>query len=342
MSLKRYLFYISENYSFEILRPLQSEIISRGDEVKWFISGNGVNLTNLKANEVVIDNVKELINYAPQACFIPGNMIPRFIPGLKVHVFHGLEWKKKGHFTIRECFDLYCTHGAACTGRFVELANKHQFFDVVETGWPKLDTLFTTKATKHFDNDKPNILYAPTFSPSLTSAPELFDELQNLINKDNYNWIIKFHPKMASEWVKKYHTLHFENLKIVAVDGINELLQWADILLSDTSSVIGEFSLLGKPVVTLNNSHPANNLIDISKASDLESSILNALSRNDQLTEAILDYAQQLHPYKDGQSSARILDTVDDILNNGKKNNKPLPLNLFRNLKQRVKLKFWW
>jgi len=342
MSSRRYLFYISQNYSFEILRPLQTEIINRGDEVKWFVSGNEVNQKNFKSDERIINNIKEIVSYSPQACFVPGNVIPSFIPGLKVQVFHGLEWKKKGHFVIRECFDLYCTHGSATTERFNDFANIHQFFDVVETGWPKLDTLFTTKAAKQFDNEKSNILYAPTFSPSLTSAPELFDELQTLINKDNYNWIIKFHPKMASEWVNKYHTLNFENLKIVSADGINELLQWADILISDTSSVIGEFSLLGKPVVTLNNSHPANNLIDISKASKLESAILSAFSNNAQLTEAIIDYAQQLHPYKDGQSSARILDAVDNILSNGKKNNKALPLNLFRNLKQRVKLKFWW
>ena len=128
MPQKRYLFYISQNYSFEILRPLQDEIRKRGDEVKWLATGNDVNLNNFYGNEAVLESINEAISYHPHASFVPGNIIPSFIPGLKVQVFHGLEWKKKGHFVIRDCFDLYCTHGAATTTRFEQLAEKHGWF----------------------------------------------------------------------------------------------------------------------------------------------------------------------------------------------------------------------
>jgi len=152
MTSTRYLFYIAHNYSFEILRPLQQVILAQGDEVKWLAVGKEVTLSYFQENESLLSSIDDARAYSPDASFAPGNEIPNFIPGLKVQVFHGLEWKKKGHFVIRDFFDLYCTHGPATTSRFNDLAKQHKFFDVVETGWPKLDYLFTTPAMPIKDN----------------------------------------------------------------------------------------------------------------------------------------------------------------------------------------------
>ena len=343
MSMKnnKYLFYISQNYSFEILRPLQQEIIKQGSKVAWFVAGDEVELNNFHAEEVVLNTVDDVIAFNPIASFVPGNIIPRFIPGIKVQVFHGLEWKKKGHFVIRDCFDLYCTHGKSTTTRFKELAEKHQFFDVKETGWPKLDNLFNTPKEQYFSNNKPTILFAPTFSPSLTSAPYLYEEITALVNEKKYNWLVKFHPKMDEKWVELYSQLSCDNLKIIASANINSLLQSADIMLSDTSSVIGEFALLGKPVISLNNSQPGNYLINITEAKALPRAVEAALSPTQTLIAAINRYATDLHPYNDGLSSLRILKAVEDIQSNGKQSLKPLPRNIIRNLKQRKKLNYW-
>jgi CDP-glycerol glycerophosphotransferase (TagB/SpsB family) len=343
MSMKKYkyLFYISQNYSFEILRPLQQEIIKQGSIVAWFIAGDDVEKNHFNANETVLNCVDDVIKFNPVASFIPGNVIPRFIPGIKVQVFHGLEWKKKGHFVIRDCFDLYCTHGIASTVRFQELAKKHQFFDVKETGWPKLDNLFNTPKEEYFSDKKPTILFAPTFSPSLTSAPYLYEQITTLVNENKYNWLVKFHPKMDEKWIKLYSQLSCDNLKIIESANINSLLQSADIMVSDTSSVIGEFALLGKPVISLNNSQPGNYLINITEAKELPHALEVALSPSAALISAINHYADELHPYNDGKSSLRILEAVEDIQSNGKQSQKPLPLNIIRNLKQRKQLNYW-
>jgi len=336
------LFYISQNYSFEILRPLQKEIISRGGEVRWLVIGNEVNMENFKKEEDVTTDINLARNFEPQVCYVPGNVIPNFIPGIKVQVFHGLEYKKKGHFVIRGYFDLYCTHGPATTEKFQQLAEQHGHFDVVETGWPKLDPLFSTAPYPHKSNAEKVILYAPTFSPSLTSAPELFEQIYTLSQQHpNWLWLIKFHPKMDKQWINRYLTLTADNVEIVQQADISSLLQCADIMISDTSSVIGEFALLNKPVITLNNSAPGDYLIDIQAADELPSAIETAFTPNDRLLTAIDTYAQSLHPYVDGQSSARILDAVEHMIEHGKSNDKPKPLNLFRNLKQRKSLNYW-
>jgi len=341
----RYLFYIAHNYSFEILRPLQKVILAQGDQVKWLAVGKEVTMSYFNDDESVLNSIDEARAYKPAASFAPGNEIPNFIPGLKVQVFHGLEWKKKGHFIIRDFFDLYCTHGPATTSRFNTLSQKHGFFDVVETGWPKLDYLFTTPAmplSKELKaENKKIILYAPTFSPALTSAPELFDEIKRLSEKLDHHWLIKFHPKMAKQWVEKYQTLAKDNVQIIETSSINQLLQTADIMVSDTSSVIGEFSLLNKATVSLNNKEPGDYLVNIQQAEQLESAIESALNPSKALKTAIKAYANDLHPYNDGNAAQRILSATEKILVEGKKSSKRKPLNLFRNLKQRKKLRYW-
>ena len=201
MSNYKFLFYIEQNYSFEILRPLQSVIHANGYSVAWIAVGDEVNTGLFHSEERVLDDIKSAIEYQPDACFVPGNIIPNFLSGLKVQVFHGLEWKKKGHFVIRGCFDLYCTHGPATTDRFNQLAAEHGYFDVVETGWPKLDPLFTTKPFELDVINKPVVLFAPTFSPKLTCAGALFEQIKDLVSKQDWLWLAKFHPKMDPELV---------------------------------------------------------------------------------------------------------------------------------------------
>ena len=343
--MNKYLFFVTQNYSFEILRPIQKQILARGDDVAWFLSGKEVNLKTLTADEKSLATIEDVISYNADANFVPGNKIPDFFPGIKVQVFHGLEWKKQGHFDIRGHFDLYCTHGPATTSRFNQLAAKYKYFQVRETGWSKLDTLFSA-SPYHWpkQTNKPIILFAPTFSPNLTSAPALIDEIKRLSEQYDWQWLVKFHPKMNKQWVKDYQQIENENLTVVDVNSVNGLLQVADILVSDTSSIIGEFSLLNKPCVTLNNSKPGNYLIDIDSKSQLEAAILQGLDKEQQdsdLLNNIKQYALDLHPFNDGMSSARILDATEELVTSGLAHLKPKPLNLFRKLKMRKKLGYW-
>jgi CDP-glycerol glycerophosphotransferase (TagB/SpsB family) len=341
--VKQYLFYIAHNYSFEILRPLQQEIRLRGDDVAWFVEGNEINSNYFQQHEKILNSIGQVVEYNPRAVFVPGNLVPDFIPGLKVQVFHGFEWKKKGHFRERGCFDLYCTQGPFFTDRFEQIRATHPHFTVIETGWPKTDTLFNALAYDWSSKrDVKTILYAPTFSPTLSSASALFDEISLLAKThQDWQWIIKFHPKMAKDLVLQYQGLSSENLHVIETAELSPVLQAADVIVSDTSSIITEFGLLNKPIVTFRNKEPEVHLLDISEEKNLFSAIEQALKAEPSLLEKINYNTSLMHPYFDGNSSARVLDATEKTIQSPPTDLKSKPSNWLRKLKMRKKLRYW-
>ena len=93
--------FISQNYSYAILRPLQREILARGGEVKWFFYGDEVNQNFLRSDESCLETIDDVISGNQTFHTFPG-IIPNFIPE-KVAVFHGLILKTKSK-RIRRSF----------------------------------------------------------------------------------------------------------------------------------------------------------------------------------------------------------------------------------------------
>ncbi|MGB7841733.1 MAG: CDP-glycerol glycerophosphotransferase, partial [Salinimicrobium sp.] len=178
----RFLIYISYSYAFPIGEPLEQEILRRGYEVKWFADEEETR-AKFSEEKQVLNNIKEAIAYQPHIVLSITNSIADFLPGLKVQVFHGFATSKrnfkKGHFRIRGFFDLYCTHGPSTTQPFLELQKEHKYFEVRETGWPKLDPLFPVWDEPR---EKPCILVASTFTKKLSLAynDELIKEISRL------------------------------------------------------------------------------------------------------------------------------------------------------------------
>jgi CDP-glycerol glycerophosphotransferase (TagB/SpsB family) len=327
---RRYLFFVELNYSFEILRPLQQAARTRGGEVAWFLNGPAPEY--LSKDECLLKTVSEVRAFAPDAVFVPGNEVPLSFPGLKVQVFHGLGIEKKGHFRIRGMFDLFCTFGPSTTLPFKRLAGKHGWFEVVETGWPKMDPLFATHAEVR-TGDVKTVLYAPTFSPALTSAPALAAEVARIVGERDWRWIVKFHPKMEERFSAPIRAIAAPNFEVVDEAGMLPLLHRADVMLTDTSSAAAEFMLAGKPVVTYRNRAPGPHLINIDHAGELEEALDVALQGEDPACHARRRYAEDMHPWSDGRSSERVLDAVENMLVKGRAGLGRKPLNLLRRFK---------
>jgi CDP-glycerol glycerophosphotransferase (TagB/SpsB family) len=341
--MKRYLFFVSHLYSFAIVRPLQKVIRERGDEVSWFLNRE-VYAQYLKKDEKRLKTIKEVMEYNPGAVFVASNIVPDFFPGIKVQLFHGFNAQKrdenKGHFRIRGFFDLYCAQGPSTTLPFKELAEQHGFFEVVETGWSKMDPLFDNSIQPE-KKRRPRILFTSTFTPSLSAAHKIFDKVKELSSKDKWEWIVTFHPKMDIEIVNKFKSIQNDNLVFIETDDILPLLKNTDVMLSDSSSVISEFMLQHKPVVTFRNRVPGPHLINVTEIDKIESALEKALKPPAKLRFSIKEYVEMIHPYYDGMSSARVLDATDNLVSRGLNHLKKKPLNFFRKLKIRKKFGYY-
>ena len=344
LTSKRYLFFISQDYSFPVLRPLQEAILSRGDEVKWFMYSSEINRAYLEKNELKLKTINEVIEYRPDAVFVPGNVVPSFISGLKVEVFHGLpstKATKSGqlyHFIIRGMFDLYCTQGSSSTEPFQLLADKYGYFRVKETGWCKLDPLFPLVKSKRKEK---SIFFASTFSPRFSKSEELYPLLLRMMKKYDFHWYVTLHPKMNKKVVDLYKSIDLKNVTFVESTNIIENFKYADIMLCDTSSIIYEFLTQKKPVITFQTQKDEPSLINVTQIEQLEETILKVLNDLTINQENIQTHLNEFHPYSDGESSQRVLDAVEEMLKGKKLPSKKKPLNIIRNLKLRKELGYW-
>lgn len=342
---KRYLFFISQDYSFPILRPLQKIILEQNNDIKWFLYGDEIHYDFLDKEDQRLYSIEDVIEYNPDAVFVPGNVVPSFIPGLKVTTLHGLpsnKFTKSGkqyHFIIRGMFDLYCTYGPNCTKTFEDLANKHKFFSVVETGWPKLDPLFPLQEKNK--KEKKSIFFASTFSPKYTKAKTLYPLILQMMKKYDYTWYITLHPIMDTEVVKLYKSINLENVQFVESTEVIKYFKKADLMLCDTSSIISEFLTQLKPVITFQTQKEEPYIINVKDIDKLENKVIEVMNNLDINKENIIKSVKEFHPYHDGKSSRRILKAVEKMLEGENMPQKKKPLNLIRNFKLRKALNYW-
>jgi len=340
--MRTFLIYISQPYSIPIGRPLQEEIERRGFEVKWFCDEQKTR-THFTSKETLLENVKEVLAFNPDVVLVATNAVPNFFPGIKVQVFHGFSVNKRnesrGHFNIRGFFDLYCTFGPSTTLPFLELQKKYKHFDVVETGWSKVDPLFPLEVKS--SEDKPTIIISSTFTSRLSLAkdPTVVTEIERLSKVGKWKFMVILHPNMEREIVEKFQALENNDLTFYDTFEIIPLLKEADVMLSDTTSAITEFILQKKPVVTVNNNKPANYMINITQASEIEEALNYALEKPDEIMKNIEAFISQTHPYRDGRSSQRVIDACLEFLEHKKPKRKPL--NLIRRYKIRKKLNYF-
>ncbi len=332
------LLYAERDYAFDILRPIQSIAMAEDRKARWFIV-DSASRELLRDGEVALNNVPDVIAFAPDVVFAPGDRVPSFFPGHKVQVFHGLNEDKRGNiYPERGLFDLYCTEGPTRTDMLLPLARQRGHFRVRETGWVKLDSILSFPESAETFH-RPQILYASTFTERLSSAVDLYAEIKRLSQSTVHQWLVTLHPKMATDVVQRYRNLANENLQFFETDKVIELLHRADIMVSDNSSILQEFLLLKKPVITYRNRAPGPHLINVLRAEDLQNAISNALAPDSARDSAISEYATNVTTWLDGASAKRVLAAADELIADGWIDRKPK--NFWRNFKMRRQLHYF-
>lgn len=316
--------FCENKYAIDILYPLYQEAIKDpANKVLWYVHQPKIPQFPLKNEVDFTHSMQDIYNFSPEAIFVPGNIVPYYLPGVKIQVFHGYAAEKKDHWVIRRYFDTYFTQGPYFTSHFSALSRKYKDFEVVETGWPKQDWIKTHLHA--FDSDREKllkehgkkqiVLYAPTFSPSLTSIQALKEELVRLVKNKSIVLLLKFHPLTKPEWVEAYKLLAAQEEHMVWVDDFNvtKYQLMADVMISDTSSTVYEFSLLNRPVITYRSIAKEIYWMNITEADQLLDAFEQVQHDEDSIKKRqwIVD---NYDPYLDGNVCRRMLDAAADYI----------------------------
>lgn len=322
--MSAYLLLASELYSLPVLRPVAAAAQAAGHRVGWLCAAPLA--ARLGPDDVRIADRAALAAFAADATFSTVHRIPPQLPGKQVQLFHGLNIDKRddggrGHFRIRDLFDLYCTHGPATTPRFAALAREHGDFAVAETGWPKLDPLFAPAAgrptLRAAAGGRPVVMVASTFTRSLSAAPALLSVLPDLIARGDRYWLLTLHPKCPPPLFNAYRALAGAHARFLESPDVVDMLRAADVLVCDTSSVIEECVLLDKPVVTLRTRRPQPYLLDVQAPEQVDAAIDAALARPAAQMQAAREYGARIHPSRDGHAAQRVVAATERLLEGG-------------------------
>lgn len=304
----------------------------RGYEIMWYIPPNFPTTVPFQKHRHT-SSIAVIRQFSPDIIFVPGNEVPWYLRGVKVQVFHGLAGEKKGHFRLRGFFDLYLTPGPFFTTRFKELAQKYCNFTVYETGWCKLDPYISNNTNlKELKKQwllktkaQSIILYAPTFSPSLTSASLLLERIKELGQDPQKLILVKFHDKICPQVAAGYENITKNNIIIIKDSDLTPYIALCDIMISDTSSAVYEAILFDKPVITFNSISPEINWVNICQADQLIKNVEDILTGTDKFKSRRKKVMKEYHPYFDGLSSSRMLDQVINYINtNGVPENRKI------------------
>ncbi|WP_321436068.1 CDP-glycerol glycerophosphotransferase family protein [uncultured Bacteroides sp.] len=321
----RIVLFCENKYAIDILLPLQEYSEKEGcNNVLWYIHQKKIPSFPLKDKVKWTNSIQEIYDFSPDAIFVPGNIVPYYLPGVKIQVFHGYAAEKKDHWIIRRYFDTYFTQGPYFTKNFLNLAAKYKDFEVVETGWTKQDWILANLHT--FDKEKEAllnrhkkekmVLYAPTFSPSLTSLPFLKEALLELVREKDILLLLKFHPLTKQEWIDEYKEFAAQNENIIWIEDFNvtKYQLMADVMISDTSSTVYEFLLLNKPVITFRTIAKDIYWYDIQ-----DTALLSDAFEKVQYDKSTIDkrhwIIENYDPHLDGLVCYRMLEAVKDYIN---------------------------
>ena len=269
--------------------------------------------------------------------------MPHFFPGVKVEVFHGFDAGKPRHIYIRGFFDLYCTTGAGDTQAFEANAREMRPLRGERDRLAEARPVHARARRRHAAAGA-----RPARDPVSLDVLAVVERGADSLRHDSRpvaQRTLALDRDAASEeraeTVANYRALEGEYLRFATEDNILDLFPQVDMMISDTSSALNEFLLTYKPVVTFKNRRPGPQLIDIDSPEKLLPSIERALARPPELMREMRDYADSIHPYRDGRSSERVLDAVDEFIAGGARNPRRKPRNWWRKLKIRQRIGYW-
>jgi hypothetical protein len=201
------------------------------------------------------------------------------------------------------------------------------------TGMSKLDTLFgefdrsAFMRSKGLDPTQKLILWAPTFNMELSGIPVLWSRIRELTSLGQV--VMKLHGTTDIFFKNHYRQLAAQTPGLFYVEEADgtPYMRAADLMISDVSSVVFEFTALNKPLVLVDNPHQRDyvnyneNDVEytmrqigarISHPEQLLPAVEHQLANPDMYAEQRQLCAQEMFAAHDGQNSTRIKQVILD------------------------------
>src|SRR3712207_7858573 len=91
----RIVLFCENKYAIDILQPLEDEARREGNnEVMWYVHAPKIPEFPLAGQVSWTHSIQEIYDFKPEAIFVPGNIVPYYLPGVKIQVFHGYADRK--------------------------------------------------------------------------------------------------------------------------------------------------------------------------------------------------------------------------------------------------------
>ncbi len=265
--MKRILFCASTPMSYAMFRPVHERLCSDPRlEISFTANHKARELyRSIGLHEVKI--VPKLLSYLQHydMCICPSFFYERKNADVRVQIFHGVSLKNRAVHRKSLGYDTLFLIGPYMKQKFMEtwgLQDDDPRFEMI--GMPKLDRLVDGSLNRReieeglqIDPNLPTVIYAPTRpTPTSSSLAMAGKEIITTIAEMNVNCVIKLHDRAYREWRSRspdwraiLKRLEKQNVRIIEDYDIVPYLYVSDLLVSDISSVVNEYTLLDRPIV---------------------------------------------------------------------------------------------
>lgn len=175
--------------------------------------------------------------------------------GFRHGAYHFKSFAKARYYNSFDCYFV--------TSKTEEkLAREHGITTAFAIGFPRLDPLFdgtidevkikAYKKSANIDPRKKTIIFTATWDKSGMSAIEQWiDKIHQLTSK--YNILVTVHPWMSKKYLRKLRSM--EGIFFIENPDLLPYLLISDVMVGDTSSILAEFCVLDKPIITFKTKH---------------------------------------------------------------------------------------
>ena len=163
----------------------------------------------------------------------------------------------------------------------------------------------------------------------MQSATQLLPEIEKTIKPDEI-WLCKPHEFMNRSLLNGI--ADEQQFRLITDHDITPYLHLADVMVSDTSSVIYEFMVLDKPVVTFRTLAREDKGVNIHKPEELRAALDRSLSDPEEFSSQRKRHLEQVNPRQDGNISKGIIDLLSTVDPKEPVGTRKKPLNLFRKM----------